>query len=245
MFLQAEWSAPARVRTLITTREGGCSPAPWQSFNLGDHVGDAPERVLANRASLRMQLPAEPLWLQQVHGVRVLDAATCRPAGSPFEADAVLSRMPGQVCAIMTADCLPVLFADREGRVVAAAHAGWRGLCNGVLEATLGAMQVDPAVVMAWFGPAIGPKHFEVGPEVRAAFVKQDKQAEEGFQPGKGDRWMADIFLLARQRLKSAGIDAASISGGGLCTVSDSARFFSYRRDGVTGRMASLIWLEA
>ncbi|MFZ2267338.1 MAG: peptidoglycan editing factor PgeF [Azonexus sp.] len=234
-----DWPAPANVRAVQTTRRGGISPAPWNAFNLGDHVGDEPARVAANRAELRLSLPAEPLWLQQVHGIRVVDAgvAAHRP-----EADAACGRQPGAVCAVMTADCLPVLFCDRAGTVVAAAHAGWRGLQAGVLEATLAAMAVPAGEILVWLGPAIGPEAFEVGDEVRAAFVLADPAAAEAFRAHGAGKWLADIYLLARQRLQAAGI--FSISGGGLCTVGDAVRFFSYRRDGVTGRMATLIWLE-
>jgi len=238
--LLPDWPVPANVRALQTTRQGGLSPAPWQGLNLGDHVGDAPERVAANRAELRGSLPAEPAWLQQVHGIHVVDAATAidRP-----EADAAYARQPGAVCAVMTADCLPVLLCDRAGTVVAAAHAGWRGLQAGVLEATIAAMAVPPADLLAWLGPAIGPQAFEVGEEVRAAFVAADADAVQAFRPGAAGKWLADIYLLARQRLQAAGI--FSVSGGDLCTVSDAGRFFSYRRDNITGRMATLIWLES
>ncbi|MBS1158705.1 MAG: hypothetical protein H6R15_1124 [Proteobacteria bacterium] len=233
-----DWPAPASVRALQTLRSGGCSPSPWASLNLGDHVGDDPTRVAANRAALRRHLPAEPLWLQQVHGIAVA-AADIPPTATP--ADAAYSRQSGRVCAVMTADCLPVLFCDRAGTVVAAAHAGWRGLLAGVLEATLGKMAVPPSEILAWLGPAIGPQCFEVGAEVRAAFVTAAPTAAVAFQARGGDKWLADIYTLARQRLQAAGV--ASITGGGWCTVSDPARFFSYRRDGVGGRMATLIWL--
>ena len=234
-----DWPAPANVRALQTTRLGGCSPYPWNGLNLGDHVGDEPDRVAANRAELRQVLPAEPLWLEQVHGIRVVDAADAaqRPA-----ADAALARQGGVVCAVMTADCLPVLFCDRAGSVVAAAHAGWRGLQAGILEATIAAMAVAPTEILAWLGPAIGPQVFEVGDEVRAAFVAADPAAARAFRAHAAGKWLADIYWLARQRLQAAGIRA--ISGGDFCTVSDAQRFFSYRRDGVTGRMATLVWLE-
>jgi YfiH family protein len=238
-FLIPDWPAPAHVRALQTLRTGGCSPAPWASFNLGDHVGDEPARVAANRAELRRQLPAEPLWLQQVHGTVVVDAAQAPQATT---ADASFANEPDQVCAVMTADCLPVLFCDRAGSVVAAAHAGWRGLLDGILESTIAAMQRPPADLLAWLGPAIGPERFEVGGEVRAAFVAHDAQAAGSFRQ-HGDKWLADIYSLARQRLQAAGV--TNIHGGGRCTVSDAERYFSYRRDGVTGRMATLIWLEA
>lgn len=234
-----DWPAPANVRAVQTTRLGGCSPLPWNGFNLGDHVGDEPARVAANRAELRLALPAEPLWLEQVHGIRVVDAAVA--AQRPV-ADAVFARQAGVVCAVMTADCLPVLFCDRAGSVVAAAHAGWRGLQAGVLEATIAAMAVAPTEILAWLGPAIGPQAFEVGDEVRAAFVAADPAAAQAFQAHAGGKWLADIYGLARQRLLAAGIRA--ISGGDFCTLSDARRFFSYRRDGITGRMATLIWLE-
>ena len=238
-YLVPDWPATPGVRALQTLRTGGCSPAPWASFNLGDHVGDDPAHVAANRAELRQALPAEPLWLSQVHGTTVVDAALA-PQGT--SADASFSRQPGPVCAVMTADCLPVLFCDRAGSVVAAAHAGWRGLLDGVLENTIAALQVAPGDLLAWLGPAIGPECFEVGGEVREAFVARDAAAAGCFRP-HGDKWLADIYALARQRLLQAGVTA--ISGGGVCTVSDAERYFSYRRDGVTGRMATLIWLEA
>ena len=239
-WLVPEWPAPDNVRSLQTLRSGGCSPAPWVSLNLGDHVGDELSRVAANRAVLRASLPGEPLWLQQVHGLAVLDAGS---PGTLREADASFAREPGRVCAVMTADCLPVLFCDRAGTVVAAAHAGWRGLLAGVLSATMHRMAVPPGELLAWLGPAIGAQAFEVGDEVRAAFVARDAIAAGAFSPhGKG-KWLADIYQLARQRLQAAGV--GSISGGEWCTVSDAERFFSYRRDGVTGRMASLIWLES
>ena len=237
--LVPDWPAPANVRALQTLRTGGCSPAPWDSFNLGDHVGDDFPRVAANRAALRALLPADPLWLKQVHGTAVVDAGF---SARTVEADAAFVRQPGRVCAVMTADCLPVLFCDRAGSVVAAAHAGWRGLAAGVLEATISEMGVAAAELMAWLGPAIGPQRFEVGDEVRAAFLVHDRAVESAFVPQDQGKWLADIYQLARQRLQVAGV--ASICGGDCCTVSDPSRFFSYRRDGVTGRMATLIWLE-
>jgi YfiH family protein len=234
-----DWPAPANVRSVQTLRSGGCSPQPWASLNLGDHVGDDPGRVAMNRAALRAALPGEPLWLQQVHGVAVVDAGI---VSGLIEADAAFARQAGKVCAVMTADCLPVLFCDRAGSVVAAAHAGWRGLAAGVLEATIEQMGVPSSELLAWLGPAIGPNAFEVGDEVRAAFLAHDVDAARAFQLHGQGKWLADIYLLARQRLERAGI--GSISGGGFCTVTDESRFFSYRRDGVAGRMASLIWLE-
>lgn len=234
-----DWPAPARVRALSTTRAGGVSVAPYGSLNLGTHVGDDAANVAANRAQVRRIVPSEPAWLNQVHGTAVVDAASV--AGVP-DADASVSRTPGAVCVVMTADCLPVLLCDRAGTVVGAAHAGWRGLHGGVIEATVTAMQVAPADVIAWLGPAIGPTAFEVGDEVRAAFVATDAIADAAFKPaGQPGKWLADIYLLARQRLAALGVTA--VHGGDSCTVSESRRFFSYRRDGVTGRMASLVWL--
>ncbi|WP_028455589.1 peptidoglycan editing factor PgeF [Chitinilyticum litopenaei] len=237
--LVPDWPAPACVRALQTTRLGGISPPPYASLNLGTHVGDAAAHVAANRALLARHLPSEPAWLNQVHGTAVMNIAGMQPQPN---ADASFSRIPNTVCAIMTADCLPVLFCDRAGTVVAGAHAGWRGLCNGVLEATVAAMQTAAGDILAWLGPAIGPDAFEVGSEVRDAFMAHDANAAAAFRPAATPgKWLADIYLLARQRLNAAGIRA--IYGGGLCTVSDSERFFSYRRDQQTGRMASLIWL--
>jgi hypothetical protein len=235
-----DWEIPANVRALQTTRIGGVSHAPWNSFNLGDHVGDAPDAVAANRALLRAGLPGDPFWLTQVHGTVAVDVDKGQKIN---QGDAAYSRQPGNVCAVMTADCLPVLFCDRQGSVVAAAHAGWRGLLAGVLESAVGAMQAAPDDILAWLGPAIGPVRFEVGREVRDAFVAGAPAASLAFKPRADDsKWLCDIYLLAQQRLQRMGITA--ISGGEACTVSDGDRFFSYRRDGVTGRMASLIWLE-
>ncbi|WP_174874038.1 peptidoglycan editing factor PgeF [Vogesella oryzae] len=240
-WITPEWPLAANVGSLITTRSGGVSPAPYNSLNLGDHVGDSPANVAANRAALRDHLPADPAWLEQVHGTVVVDAATVAPGSKP-KADASFSRTPGVVCAIMTADCLPVLLADRAGTVVGAAHAGWRGLCNGVIEATVQAMNEPAANLVAYLGPAIGPDAFEVGAEVRDAFLAHDIHAVEAFQPIDDGKYLADIYLLARQRLAALGV--TEIYGGDACTVIERNRFFSYRRDGVTGRMASLIWIS-
>jgi len=235
-----DWKVPGNVRALQTTRNGGVSKAPWASLNLGDHVGDAPEAVAANRALLRRRLPNEPLWLEQVHGTVAVNAAQ-QP--EIRRGDAAWAREAGVVCAVMTADCLPVLLCDRQGSVVAAAHAGWRGLLAGVLENAVRALQVDAVNLLAWLGPAIGPQRFEVGGEVRAAFVSRDSDARQAFTShGDDGKYLCDIYLLARQRLRQLGVTA--ICGGEACTVSEADRFFSYRRDGVTGRMASLIWLE-
>ncbi|WP_295879588.1 peptidoglycan editing factor PgeF [uncultured Thiohalocapsa sp.] len=239
-----DWPAPARVHACTTTRLGGVSTGLFASLNLAAHVGDDPAAVAANRRRLRagLDLPAEPLWLAQTHGCAVATADT-PDAGSdrPPAADAALSRRPGQVCAVLTADCLPVLLCDRAGSVCAAVHAGWRGLHRGVIDAALARLGVQPDSVLAWLGPAIGPDRFEVGPEVRAAFLAQDAGAGAAFRRGAGDRWLADLYALARRRLAIAGVPR--VSGGGLCTAADPDRFFSYRRDGCTGRMASLIWL--
>jgi len=242
-----DWAAPANIGALTTLRAGGFSPAPYGDgqggggLNLGTHVDDDPALVARNRALLRRLLPSEPAWLTQVHGVAVLDAAALpdQPA-----ADACISSTPGAVCVMMTADCLPVLFCDRAGTVVGAAHAGWRGLAGGVLEATVAAMRARGAQdIIAWLGPAIGPEQFEVGAEVREAFITQQAAAQHAFRayPGRPGKYLADIYQLARQRLTS--MDVHDVSGGGLCTVSDP-RFYSYRRDKTTGRMGSLVWLK-
>jgi polyphenol oxidase len=233
-----EWPAPPRVNSLMTTRSGGVSEGPYCSFNLGDHVEDDPAAVAENRARLRAYAPAEPCWLKQVHGAVVVEAD--KISGVP-EADAAMTRKPGAACAVLTADCLPVLFCDRQGTVVAAAHAGWRGLAGGVLEAAVAAMAVPASEVMAWMGAAIGPQAFEVGDEVRQAFVRQHPQAATAFAP-RGQKWLADIYQLARIRLAQVGVNA--VYGGSFCTWSESQRFYSFRRDGKTGRMASLIWID-
>ncbi|MCG9082710.1 peptidoglycan editing factor PgeF [Laribacter hongkongensis] len=238
--LTAGWPAPARVRTLITTRDGGVSLAPYASLNLGQHVGDDPAAVAENRARLRACLPAEPFWLNQVHGIGVQEACADAPDVPP-DADAGFTRQPGVVCAVMTADCLPVLLADRSGSVVAAAHAGWRGLCNGIIEATIARMAVPASDILAWLGPAIGPDAFEVGPEVRTAFMAHDPTAASAFAAIPDGKYLADIYLLACQRLNACGV--TEVHGGDACTVTERERYFSYRRDGRTGRMASLIWL--
>lgn len=238
--MRPDWDLPAGVGALLTTRIGGRSPGAYASFNLGDHVGDDPAAVAANRARLRRFLPADPLWLEQVHGADVVDAE--RFTGVP-RADAAIARSPARACVVLTADCLPVLFCDDEARVVAAAHAGWRGLAAGVLENTVRDMGVAPERVRAWMGPAIGPQAFEVGDEVREAFVAADPLAASAFAAREArGKWLADLFALARLRLRRAGV--MRVSGGGVCTVSAPERFFSYRRDGVTGRFASLVWLE-
>lgn len=240
-FLVPDWPGPRRVGAAFSLRSGGTSVGPYASLNVGAHVGDAPAAVAENRARLRnsLGLPAEPLWLEQVHG-----SAVARFEGPERPvADAAVACEAGLVCAVMVADCLPVLLTDRAGSCVGIAHAGWRGLAAGVIEATVAALPASAGSLMAWLGPAIGPAAFEVGAEVREQFVAVDPAARAEFRPGRGDRWWADLYGLARRRLAAAGVTA--VHGGGFCTASDPARFFSYRRDGVTGRMAALIWLRA
>ncbi|AOE83547.1 peptidoglycan editing factor PgeF [Pseudomonas sp. TCU-HL1] len=236
-WLTPDWPAPARVKTCVTTRADGFSLPPYESLNLGDHVGDDPQAVERNRERLIAALGCRPAWLSQVHGVRVVEAEP----GRVDEADASWSATPGVASAVLTADCLPALFCDRAGTRVAAAHAGWRGLANGVLEATLEAMAQPPEDVLVWLGPAIGPSAFEVGPEVREAFVARHPEAEQAFKASANEgKFMANIYQLARIRLAARGVHA--VHGGGFCTVSDP-RFYSYRRASRTGRFASLIWL--
>ncbi|MTD28443.1 purine nucleoside phosphorylase YfiH [Erwinia sorbitola] len=234
------WPAPANVRACSSTRQGGVSQAPWDSLNLGAHVGDELQHVQTNRQRLLelADLPSMPQWLEQVHGTEVLTLDWKVP--DSLRADAAYTRTPGVVCAVMTADCLPVLFCSQDGQEVAAAHAGWRGLCNGVLEATINAFSAPPSQIYAWLGPAIGPDAFEVGPEVREAFIAQNPAASAAFRP-EGEKFYADLGHLAKLRLEAAGV--RHVWGGGQCTLKQSEQFFSFRRDGVTGRMASLIWV--
>jgi|AntRauTorcE11897_2_1112592.scaffolds.fasta_scaffold02396_3 YfiH family protein len=240
-FIVPDWPAPGRVRAVSTTRAGGFSSAPWDSFNLGGHVGDHPDQVEKNRLKLAewVGIPLSGFcFMNQVHGTDIIGL----PRKPPVEADGCVTSRVRVPCVVMAADCLPVLFCNRAGTRVAAAHAGWRGLCQGVLEQAVAQFD-DPADVMAWLGPAIGPGQFEVGAEVRDAFIEQDPDAREAFVPGStADHFLADLYQLARQRLKSAGV--AQIYGGHWCTFSEPDRFFSYRRDGVTGRMASLIFID-
>jgi YfiH family protein len=233
-----DWPAPARVRALITTRSGGVSTGAFASMNLGQRDDDDQQSVRTNRASLRDLLPAEPKWLVQVHGVDVADADKPR---QPMQADAAVARNPGSVCTVMVADCLPVLLTDRSGSVVAVAHAGWRGLAAGILENTVRAMGIASDELLAFLGPAIGPTAFEVGADVRAAFLARSGDAASAFVAQDSGKWLADLFVLARQRLEAIGV--TQVHGGGLCTYSDPKRFFSHRRDKITGRMAALIWL--
>ena len=255
--INPDWpDLPANIGALATTRQGGVSVGPYDDgqggggLNLGLHCGDVPEHVQENRALLAALLPGRPAWLSQVHGIAVADAASVRP-GQPVQvADASIAGTPGVVCAIMTADCLPVLFADLEGKVVGAAHAGWRGLAAGVLSETVKAMRAAGAgEITAWMGPAIGPAQFEVGQDVVDAFVSGAQAGEQdavraAFKPypGREGKFLADIFALGRLFLARDGV--TRVYGGSYCTATDSARFYSYRRDQVTGRLASLIWIK-
>lgn len=241
-WITPDWPAPARVRAVSTTRSGGVSAGVYGSLNLGQHVGDELVAVIENRRRLvtTLKLQAEPRWLQQVHGIRVA-RLTGRPVEAP--ADGAVTAVPAECCAVMTADCLPVLFCDRAGTRVAAAHAGWRGLAAGVLEASVQAMDTAAGELLAWMGPAIGPKAFEVGAEVREAFISRDPGAAAAFRSGKAPgKWWCDLYGLARRRLEATGV--RDIYGGSYCTHAERERFFSFRRDGECGRMATLIWLE-
>ena len=237
-----DWPARARVRAAFTLRTGGVSRPPYDSLNLGSRVGDAIEAVLENRRRVRdvLRLPADPVWLSQVHGTDVLDLTGTDAASQPV-ADAAVARRSAVVCAIQVADCMPVLFTDRDGSVVGAAHAGWRGLSAGVLESTVHKLGVQAERLQAWLGPAIGPDHFEVGDEVRAAFLAADPDSGAAFLANARGRWQCDLYALARRRLAALGIRA--LYGGGWSTYGDRSQFFSYRRDGVCGRMAALIWI--
>jgi YfiH family protein len=268
-----KWPAPSGVRAAFTLRTGGVSLAPYDSLNIGARIGDSPEAVAENRRRVRekLRLPAEPVWLEQVHGVQVVELGTAGRAGmsgrqgAPSDAaagalsdvamrgadsgelvptaDAVVARDAGQVCAIRVADCMPVLFAAHDGSAVGAAHAGWRGLAGGVLEATIGRLGIPAAKLIAWMGPAIGPEHFEVGEDVRAVFTAVDLGAASAFSANARGRWQCDLYALARRRLSALGVSA--IYGGGWCTFAEADRFFSYRRDGQCGRMAALIWIDS
>ena len=244
-FLHPDWPAPVGVRAAVSLRTGpGTSLAPFDRFNLGLRSGDVEQTVLHNRAQLAhaLALPSTPRWLAQVHGVDVVrfdgDARGDEPVG-----DAAVTSTPGTVLAILTADCLPVLFAARGGSEVAAAHAGWRSLAGGVLEATVAAMRTPARDVIAWLGPAAGPDAYEIGADVRDAFVAHDPAAANAFVDTRPGHWRVDLYALARQRLAAIGIGIDSVHGGGACTITDAARFYSYRRDGRTGRLASLIWM--
>jgi YfiH family protein len=242
-WLLPDWPAPPGVQALVTRRAGGVSRGAFASFNLARHVGDDPGTVQANRAQLRRLagLPAEPLWLEQVHGIDVVEH-TGRPTTNPPRADAAVAFAPGRVCAVMTADCLPVVFTDVDGTRIGVAHAGWRGLAGGVLEATVDALRVAPGRLLAWLGPAISQAAFEVGPEVRAEFVARNPEHAAAFMANDAGRFQADLYLLARQVLARCGLRA--VHGGGSCTFAESHDFYSFRRDGgSTGRMATIAWL--
>jgi polyphenol oxidase len=237
-----EWELPPGVGAAFTTRLGGVSVAPWDSFNLATHVGDDPGRVAANRAQLRKMLgpKVEPAWLNQVHGTDVLNLDAATPSALPVSADAAVTTRAGVACVVMVADCLPVLFTTRDGSRVGAAHAGWRGLAAGVLEQTVHALDVPGVELRAWMGPCISREHFEVGEEVREEFVKQDAGASGNFDRNARGRWQADLVGLARRRLNTLGI--TDVEGGKWCTVADREQFYSHRRDGKGGRLAALIW---
>ena len=250
-FIQPEWPAPKRVRSLLTTRAGGTSAPPYDTLNLGDHVGDQQATVMANRQILGRDLPSEPIWLSQTHSIQVsTPKSRAQHTRKPFDADAAVTNIPNEVLVIMTADCLPVLFSNADGSVVGAAHAGWRGLCDGVLENTVSEMlelshQSTATDLIAWMGPAIGPQSFEVGDDVLQRFDESGlHDVQKCFLPipNKSGKYLADLYQLARDRLKSVGV--TSIFGGDMCTVTDGSHFFSYRRDGVTGRFASLVWIS-
>ena len=236
-----QWPAPARVRAFCTTRPGGVSRPPFTHLNLSFGIGDDPAAVAENRALLaaRLGLPEEPLWMRQVHGARVLEAGVAEPDSV---GDACVARSPASPCVVAAADCLPVLLCAGNGSVVAAAHAGWRGLAAGVVENTVAEMKIPPSEIIAWLGPAIGASAYEVGPEVRDAFVDRNCNDAIAFSPSLADRWKADLAGLARARLRRCGVGA--VYGGKLCTHSNPRRFYSYRRDGRTGRLAALIWIE-
>lgn len=238
-FIFPDWPVPENIKATVTTRTGGYSQSPFNGFNLATHVEDEHDAVIKNRKMLTeaLQLPSEPVWLEQVHSAVAIEASN-----KNRKADASYTNQINTVCAVMTADCLPVLFCNKHGTQVAAAHAGWRGLADGILEATIDAMNEKTNELMVWMGPAIGPDVFEVGDEVRDAFIQVLPQAEQAFTQKNPGCWLADMYLLARQRLEQKGI--TDIYGGGYCTYTEKERFYSYRRDGKTGRMASLIWIE-
>lgn len=238
LFIEADWPAPSHVRTLISTRKGGISKPPYDSMNLGLHVGDNEQDVLENRRSLNQLLPAEPCWLNQTHSTRVIAANK----QNNNEADACFTTQNYTVCVVMTADCLPILLTNHSGSIVAAVHAGWRGLCDGIIDNTVQALQTLPENIIAWLGPAIGPDAFEVGSEVYQIFCNQPAHSGAAFTAISGNKYLANIYHLAKERLRYLGVQ--QIYGGHFCTVLDREHFFSYRRDHRTGRMASCIWLD-
>lgn len=235
-----EWDVPAHITAFCSTRDGGVSSGGYSSLNLADHVGDNPVHVKTNRARLvgSLRLPQQPQWLQQTHSIRVIDLDKV----SSRDGDAAITSTAGTVAVVLTADCLPVLFCNADGSEVAAAHAGWRGLLNGVLEQTVAQMNATPGDLQAWLGPAIGAQHFEVGEEVRQAFVEHTPSNNAYFAPNRRGHYLADLYAIARKRLNKVGI--SHISGGSLCTYQDSGAFFSYRRDRETGRQASMIYIN-
>lgn len=247
-WLRPAWTAPSNVHLRVTTRHGSFSAPPYDGFNLALHVGDDAAEVRANRLRLQqaLKLPRQPLWLEQVHGVVVVDAATVDPSAPPPQADAAFTCRPGVACVVMTADCLPVALAARDGSVVGVAHAGWKGLCLGVIEALVQAMAVPGEELVAWLGPAIGPAAYETGSEVRDAFVARDPAAASAFaavtRSDGTSGFLCDLYALARQRLAALGVTA--VSGGDLCTKTDHERFYSFRRAPVTGRFATLVWRD-
>ena len=242
LWLLPNWQAPAHIRAGTSWRRGGISQGPYASLNLALHVGDEADAVTENRR--RLHLPSAPIWLNQVHGRTVVDAGALleQSLGQVIEADAAYTDRVGVICAVLTADCLPVLLCDREGRRVAAVHAGWRGLAAGIIERTVKALNLPGDQLLAWLGPAIGPNAYEVGEEVRHAFVRENPNAETAFRTSRAGHWWMNMYELARQSLMSRGVNA--ISGGDHCTWHEVDNFYSYRRDGVTGRMASVIWIE-
>lgn len=234
-----DWPVTANVRAVATTRAGGTSRGAYRGLNLATRVGDDPRAVESNRGTLRRHLPSDPVWLEQVHGTEVADLDR---VSSAVRADGAVARTRNRICAVLTADCLPVLLAARAGSVVGIAHAGWRGLANGIIEATLERMGVAGSDVVAWLGPGIGQAAYEVGPDVYESFVGPDPEARAAFRPGVPGKFHADLYALARRRLGAA--DVTDVHGGGFCTYSEPDRFYSYRRDRVTGRMATLVWLD-
>jgi YfiH family protein len=236
-----DWDAPPNVRAFVTTRHGGASSGEHASMNLGERSGDDAANVARNRAIVQAHLPSTPRWMAQVHGTSVADLDQAAP-DAIAKADAAVTRAPGRVGVVLTADCMPLFLCDAAGKRVAVAHAGWRGMSAGVIENAVRAMDTDPAQLMAWMGPTIGPKIFEVGPEVREAFLRSDARADPAFRPHVPGKYLADLYALARQRLERAGV--SRVSGGGFCTYTDADRFFSYRRVQASGRMGAFIWME-
>jgi YfiH family protein len=240
-FIFPHWPAPSNIKAISTTRYGGISLSPYEHLNLGDHVGDEPHVVEQNRQHLvqSAKLPEQPRWLEQVHGTTVVNSQHWH---KNTQADAIFSQHTGHVCTVMTADCLPILVCNQQGDTIAAIHAGWRGLAAGIIEKTLQKFSCDTSEIMVWLGPAIGPTQFEIGPEVYELFIANDPNDKEAFKIKDPQHYLADIYLLARQRLEQYNVH--HIYGGDFCTVSEKERFFSYRRDGITGRMASIIWIS-